>query len=162
VTSATETRSAGKIILNWLRKTGDRIRGILKKSVKRLLDQLLQLRVRTPDLDMVIFMVLILMQVKESQCEVVFTDPAVDTIEKRLDSGLRTEMITNTSRKDVPRPTVPTCDMQEQEPEVFLHLKQHQNLIFGLPKYNWSLKTWLILPTKHQFPEKFYRGSSYT
>ena len=54
VTSATEG-SAGKISLNWLPKTGDRIRGILKKTAKRQLDQL-QLQVRTLDLDMVIFM----------------------------------------------------------------------------------------------------------
>src|SRR5467141_5160512 len=50
VTSATEGY-AGKIILNWLPKIGDRIKGILKKTVKRLLHQLLQ--VRTLDLDMV-------------------------------------------------------------------------------------------------------------
>ena len=45
---------------------------------------------------------------KEPQCEV---------IGKRLDSGARTEINTNTSKKDVPQPTIPTCDGQEQEPE---------------------------------------------
>ncbi|KAN0077893.1 hypothetical protein V8E54_006197 [Elaphomyces granulatus] len=54
---------------------------------------------------------------KEPQCEVVFTDPTVDEIRKRLGSGVRTEIITNTSKKDVPQPTIPTCDVQEQESE---------------------------------------------
>ncbi|KAN0076024.1 hypothetical protein V8E54_007294 [Elaphomyces granulatus] len=54
---------------------------------------------------------------KEPQCEVVFTDPTVDEIGKRLGSGVRTEIITNTSKKDVPQPTIPTCDVQEQESE---------------------------------------------
>lgn len=51
--------------------------------------------------------------------EVISTDPAVDEIEKRLDSEVRTEIIItcNTSRKDVHQQTIPTCDVQEQEPE---------------------------------------------
>ena len=54
---------------------------------------------------------------KEPQCEVVFTDLTVNEIGKRLDGGVMTEIITNTSKKDVPQPTIPTCDGQEQEPE---------------------------------------------
>ena len=54
---------------------------------------------------------------KEPQCEVIFTDPTVDEIGKRLDSGVRTEITTNTSKRDAPQPTIPSCDEQEQEPE---------------------------------------------
>jgi hypothetical protein len=95
------------------RMLGDRIRGILKKTVKRLLDQLLQLQVRTL-VDMVIFMarntgqgtlqktklfvlmqfgltkVLILMQKlrqRNLNVKFVFTDPTVDEIGKDLTVG---------------------------------------------------------------------------
>ena len=54
---------------------------------------------------------------KEPQCEVIFTDPTVDEIGKRLDSGVRTEITTNTGKRDAPQPTIPSCDEQEQEPE---------------------------------------------
>jgi hypothetical protein len=53
---------------------------------------------------------------QEPQYEVVFTDPTIDEIEMGLGSGVKMEMITNTGRKDVPQPTIPTFDVEKQEP----------------------------------------------
>jgi hypothetical protein len=76
VASAMEARSAGKIILNWFPKTGDRIRGILKNILKRLVTARPTTAAagQIPGLE---YGDLHFNMAKEPQCEAVFTDPTV-------------------------------------------------------------------------------------